>query len=181
MTSKVVDASTSRTPQKKEVDTNNDICCPKFDPTSYDGEKAKVHWDQKLFLKETVYSFFYIPLFFGRVTTRALKKLDTIPNSITDPMLMLHDMCSPWKGYLYISTTTKDIPNAEIIELSGTFVTKVYEGPYSKCGEWIQDMITHVKKEHGKEPSKIYANYTTCPKCAQKYGKNYVVLFAQID
>jgi hypothetical protein len=23
--------------------------------------------------------------------------------------------------------------------------------------------------------------YTTCPKCAKKYGKNYVVILAEID
>jgi hypothetical protein len=27
---------------------------------------------------------------------------------------------------------------------------------------------------------KLYFFYTTCPKCAQVYGKNYVVLLAKI-
>jgi hypothetical protein len=26
----------------------------------------------------------------------------------------------------------------------------------------------------------MYFFYTTCPKCAKKYGKNYVVILAQI-
>jgi hypothetical protein len=34
--------------------------------------------------------------------------------------------------------------------------------------------------EQGKTPKKMYFYYTTCPKCAKKYGKNYVVLLAQI-
>jgi hypothetical protein len=32
-----------------------------------------------------------------------------------------------------------------------------------------------------KSFSKLYFYYTTCPKCQKKYGKNYVVLLAQID
>ncbi len=32
----------------------------------------------------------------------------------------------------------------------------------------------------GKTMSKMYFFYTTCPKCAKKYGKNYVVILAQL-
>ena len=32
----------------------------------------------------------------------------------------------------------------------------------------------------GKALRKLYFYYTTCPKCAAKYGKNYVVLLAQV-
>ena len=35
-------------------------------------------------------------------------------------------------------------------------------------------------KGKGKPPQKLYFNYTTCPKCAKKYGKNYVVILAKI-
>jgi hypothetical protein len=31
-----------------------------------------------------------------------------------------------------------------------------------------------------KEIEKIYFYYTTCPKCAKLYGKNYTVIFAKI-
>ncbi len=32
-----------------------------------------------------------------------------------------------------------------------------------------------------KKLKKFYFYYTTCPKCAKKYGKNYVVLLAEIE
>jgi NMD protein affecting ribosome stability and mRNA decay len=32
----------------------------------------------------------------------------------------------------------------------------------------------------GKELRKLYIFYTTCPKCARKYGKNYVAILAQV-
>jgi len=41
-------------------------------------------------------------------------------------------------------------------------------------------MEAYVAKK-GKQLKKIYFCYTTCPACAKAYGKNYVVLFAQID
>lgn len=31
-----------------------------------------------------------------------------------------------------------------------------------------------------KSLQKLYFFYTTCPKCAKHYGKNYVVLLAQV-
>jgi len=35
--------------------------------------------------------------------------------------------------------------------------------------------------DKGKTLKKLYFSYTICPRCAKAYGKNYVVLFAQVD
>jgi hypothetical protein len=40
--------------------------------------------------------------------------------------------------------------------------------------------MTDYVREQRKELKKLYFFYTTCPKCAKYYGKNYVVLLAQI-
>ena len=64
--------------------------------------------------------------------------------------------------------------------LSGTFLTKVFEGPYQDVGTWAEEMREYVKSK-GRALKKMYFSYTTCPKCAKAYGKNYVVLFAQIQ
>ncbi|MFA5770792.1 MAG: hydrolase [Patescibacteria group bacterium] len=32
-----------------------------------------------------------------------------------------------------------------------------------------------------KDNKNLYFSHTTCPKCAEVYGKNYVILFAQIN
>jgi hypothetical protein len=64
--------------------------------------------------------------------------------------------------------------------ISGKFLTKVFEGPYQNAGKWAQEMDIYVKSK-GKTMNKLYFSYTTCPKCAKAYGKNFVVLFAQID
>ena len=40
-------------------------------------------------------------------------------------------------------------------------------------------MVKQVE-DRGQEPKNIYFFYTTCPKCAKAYGKNYVVGVAQL-
>jgi hypothetical protein len=99
-------------------------------------------------------------------------------NAIPEPMVVLSDENSLWGADVYIEAT-KDIPNARMATISGTFVSKVFEGPYQNMRKWIEEMKTFVTAK-GKNLSKLYFYYTTCPKCAKKYGKNYVVILAQI-
>jgi hypothetical protein len=73
----------------------------------------------------------------------------------------------------------KDIPGAQMKRISGTFLTKVFEGPYKNIRRWVQEMMRYVASK-GRQLNKMYFFYTTCPKCAKFYGKNYVVLLAQI-
>ena len=40
--------------------------------------------------------------------------------------------------------------------------------------------MTEYVASQGKAIKKMFCYYTTCPKCAKKYGKNYVVLLAQL-
>ena len=64
-------------------------------------------------------------------------------------------------------------------EISGTFLTKVFEGPYSQARNWCGEMDEYVKSQ-GKTCERLYFFYTTCPKCLKTFGKNYVVGFAQV-
>ncbi|MEK7611126.1 MAG: hydrolase [Patescibacteria group bacterium] len=43
----------------------------------------------------------------------------------------------------------------------------------------VKEMGTFVTAK-GKQIKKLYFFYTTCPKCAKHYGKNYTVLVAQV-
>jgi hypothetical protein len=92
---------------------------------------------------------------------------------------MLCDEKSPWGSDIYIDVS-KDVPGAQMATLSGSYLTKVFEGPYNNAAKWAQEMKEYVKSK-GQSLNKLYFSYTTCPKCAKAYGKNYVVLFAQIN
>lgn len=93
--------------------------------------------------------------------------------------LMLTDEKSLWGSDIFIDVAKK-VPGANMTKLSGTFLTKVFEGPYQNAGKWAAEMHEYVNGKKRKI-KKLYFSYTTCPKCAKAYGKNYVVLFAQMN
>ncbi|MFH0947923.1 MAG: hydrolase [Elusimicrobiota bacterium] len=88
------------------------------------------------------------------------------------------DEKSLWGSDLYIAVD-KEIPGAKNEKISGNFLTKVLEGPYQNAGKWAKEMCDYVESK-GKETKKMYFWYTTCPKCAKIYGKNYTVIFVMI-
>jgi effector-binding domain-containing protein len=154
-----------------------DICCPKFDPKKWD--KKTTTWKNKLFVKDSVRAFLHIPVNMGSVMKRMSEKVEAAKAmpKIND-WLLLSDECSAWRSDQYMSVT-KEVQGMENVKISGTFMTKVFEGPYKDAKNWYTELIEYVKSK-GKEPGKIYFYYTTCPKCAKKYGKNYVVGFARV-
>ena len=91
---------------------------------------------------------------------------------------MLTDEKSLWGSDIYIDVAKK-VPGAQMMTLSGTYLTRVFEGPFQNVGKWVQEMQKYMEKKN-KKIKKLYFSYTTCPKCAKVYGKNYVVLFVQI-
>ena len=79
---------------------------------------------------------------------------------------------------LYLAVN-REVPGANNLTLSGQFFSKVYEGPYKDTGKWCADFQA-VCKAKGLALKKEFIWYTTCPKCARKYGKNYVVIMGRI-
>lgn len=154
---------------------NSTGCCEPFDPVPW--KDKIILWKDKFFVKDHVISFFHIPMNMG---TKITKNMGLIENAkATAPyQLMLTDETSLWGCDIYIDIT-KTVPGAQMAKLSGTFLTKVFEGPYQNVGIWAKEMKVYVSTKK-KELKKIYFSYTTCPKCAKMYGKNYVILFAQV-
>ena len=67
-----------------------------------------------------------------------------------------------------------------MVQMTGDFVTKVFEGPYKDVPRWARQLTANIK-DKGKDVEQMYFFYTTCPKCAKTYGKNYVVGVAQVQ
>ena len=99
-------------------------------------------------------------------------------NALAPEPLMLSDENSLWGSDLYIAVS-KEVPQAENIRISGTFLTKAFEGLYKNTGKWVKEMKAYVKAK-GSEIKKMYFFYTTCPACAKVYGKNYTVILAEV-
>jgi hypothetical protein len=154
---------------------NPDECCPRFDPQPWDGKELR--WQDKRFVKDRVRSILHIPLNFGAVMKRNVGQIEAA-DARPETMAVLSDENSLWGADVYIEVT-RDIPGAKMASISGTFLCKVFEGPYQNVRKWIEEMKAFVKSK-GKSIRKLYFFYTTCPKCAKKYGKNYVAILAQI-
>ena len=165
-----------QTPQPITEEIKSTGCCPHFDPTQWD--KKEIVWDNKLFVTDHILSFYHIPLTLNGKAAKNIKLILKAQVDVPD-YLMLVDENSKWGADIYIEVS-KDMPRAKMTTFSGTFLTKVFEGPYKNIGIWAKDMDDYVKSKD-KTINKLYYFYTTCPKCAKAYGKNYVVLFAQIS
>jgi hypothetical protein len=152
------------------------ICCPEFDPVQWDDKTLE--WKDKKFIKDKVCTLFYMPINFGKVMKRLDKKVTEAGATVPD-WLCLSDHTSKWNMDIYLAVD-KEIPEAENITLNGKFYCKVYEGPFKDTGKWCKDFES-VTKSKGLNIKKWYMWYTTCPKCAKKYGKNYVAILSQVD
>jgi hypothetical protein len=154
---------------------HTDECCPRFDPGPWD--EREIQWRDKRFVKDRVTSFLHIPLNFGAVMKRNMSRIEAA-GARADTNVVLADENSLWGADVYIQVAI-DVPGANMASISGTFLCKVFEGPYRNIRKWIAEMEEFVRSQ-GKDMRKMYFFYTTCPKCAKKYGKNYVAILAQV-
>ena len=118
-----------------------------------------------------------MPVNFGSVITRLIEKVEKAGAKMPPDWLCLSDQTSMWNMGVYLAVDG-DIPGADNRKISGKFLSKVYEGPFSETGKWCKDFAGYAKGK-GLETGKMYMWYTTCPKCAKKYGKNYVAILGK--
>lgn len=177
--------------------TDESSCCPKFDITSYNNDGSGnlykvITWNDKPFVKDGTRCFFYVPIAFGRAVVRTMKKIsDAGAEPPKNDVMILSDCISPWYTNIFVSTTKDDVPGAEVQKISGTFLAKAYEGDYSNMGKWVKETKELVKTSSlgqdnnveavDLEKLQFYFHYPTCPKCAKKFGKNYVVVMAKLS
>ena len=73
----------------------------------------------------------------------------------------------------------------EVIQIENCGATEIElisgfaEGGFKEVEDWKTDFEKHVGIKE-KEIEDLYYWYTTCPKCAKKYNRNYVVLIAKL-
>lgn len=159
---------------------NKKECCPKFNPKKWD--KKTFNWKNKPFIMDSMPTFFHIP--FPPMIGSKITKLWNLANeskkisSKTDEVLVLFRDPSAFKSELYISVTG-NVSNANNVKLSGTFTARVFDGAYNAVPKFIKEMDNYLKKQ-GKTSKDYYIHYAYCPKCAEKYGNNYMIFFAKV-
>ena len=146
-------------------------CCPRFKPAEW--EDRQLHFENKLFVRATTRSVFHVPINMGRVFPRTMAAIEAAGAQDMHQVLVLSRDLSAWKAE-HLFAVRKDVPDQEMVLLSGDFQTKVFEGPYREVRHWYEELRALGSNEADLDPD-IYFFYTTCPKCAKYYGKNYVV------
>tara|TARA_E500000305_G_scaffold108073_1_gene109576 strand:- start:5697 stop:6263 length:567 start_codon:yes stop_codon:yes gene_type:complete len=159
-----------------DMSINTTGCCPKFNPEGWDGQD--LHFRDKPMVRAVTMSAMHVPLNMGRVFSRVQGHIEDAGAFDSDDCIVLTRDTSPWASEHYFSVG-KPVENEEMTTLSGDFVTKVFEGPYREARNWYREMQELVRKRGGTSGD-IYFFYTTCPRCAKAYGKNYVVGVAEI-
>jgi len=120
----------------------------------------------------------HVPLNMGRVFSRVQGHIEDAEAYDPDNYIVLSRELSAWKAE-HLFSISKPVLREEAVTLTGDFITKVFEGPYREAKAWYEEMkdIAHTK---GSTSDEVYFFYTTCPKCAKAYGKNYIIGVARI-
>ncbi|MCK8462464.1 hypothetical protein MUY35_01205 [Aliiroseovarius sp. S1339] len=159
-----------------DMSTNTTGCCPKFNPEGWDGRQ--LHFEDKPFVRATTRSLLHVPINMGTVFTRVQEHIeDAGAQNPTGYLVLSRDLSSTEAEHLF--AVTRDVPDEEMTTLTGDFITRVFEGPYRHAKEWHHVMETAAEAA-GQTAKRIFMFYTTCPKCARAYGKNYVIGVAEI-
>ena len=159
-------------------DTSDNVtgCCPRFNPAGWDG--VELAFKDKHFLRATTVSLAHVPLNMGRVFARVQAAIDASKAARPDQTLVLSRDLSAFSAE-HLFAVERPVPGEEMTTLSGRFLTKVYEGPYSEVRDWHGQM-QDLARAKGHEPGPVWFFYTTCPKCQKVYGKNPIVGVVQL-
>lgn len=159
----------------------DNVCCPKFNPDKWN-EKT-FDWDKKPFIKESIPTLFHIPFppMIGKKITKMWKQAQAAQKTEADKedTLVLFTDPSAFRSEIYLSVTGQ-VLNANNVTLTGTFISKVFDGGYNAIPGFIKQMDKYLANQ-GKKAKKYYVHYAYCPKCAKDQGHNYMILFAQVD
>jgi len=71
---------------------NDEVCCPKINPKPWDGKLFE--WKNKRFVKDKVFTLFFMPINFGGVMKRLNEKVENANAKMPD-YLCLSDLSYP--------------------------------------------------------------------------------------
>jgi hypothetical protein len=158
----------------KEID-----CCPVFDAARWN-DKTFI-WENKQFIRGTMPQLLHFS--FPGLKRRTLKKLwkqavDAAAEPDRDDFLMLTHDSSPWKGEIYLPVT-QSVPGADNVMFSGTYFTKVFEGPFTLIPQFEKQMDI-ILSHRNILAKKYFYHSSACPLCGRKHSPGSIVAFAEI-
>ncbi len=155
-------------------------CCPEFDPQKWNNKSHK--WNDKKFVMDSMLTFFHMPFppMIGQKINKmwqAVEAKKAAAANKEDTLILFHDP-SAFRSEIYISVE-KNVSGENNVCLSGDFISQVFDGGYNDIPKFIKEMDESLGKL-GKKAIDYYIHYTYCPKCAEKFGHNYMIIFAKV-
>ena len=154
-------------------------CCPKFNPKKWD--QKVYHWKKLPFIRESMPTFFHTPFppMIGKKMIKMMKMVEDAKAGLPlqDWLVLFHDPHA-FKSEILMQVK-KPINGADNVNLTGTFMSKVFDGPYSDIRKFFKEFDLYIESK-GKKAKDYYVHYTYCPECAKKYGHNYMIFFAEV-
>ena len=150
-----------------------------MDPAPWNEKTSE--WKRKPFLVKRIPQLFHVPL--PGAYAKAIGSLYAeaqehgIACDQKDFFMLTRDI-SAWKAEILLGVSESKA-GLDMHDLDGTFVSKVFDGPFNKIPAYLEEMKAFLNKE-GKSARDCYFWYPYCPKCAQKYGHNWIIIFAQV-
>lgn len=151
-------------------------CCPRFNPEGWDGRD--LHFEDKLFVRAKTASESYVPTDMAAVFERTFGGIMKAGAYDEKNVIVLSHDLSPSEAEHFFAVA-KEVPGEEMVRWSGGDLTKLFEGPYQDGPTWAREIRAEAVRR-GREAGEVYFFYTTCPKCLEVYGKNYVVALAAL-
>lgn len=152
-------------------------CCPRFAAEGWDDQELR--FEDKPFVRAKTRSIAHIPINMGAVFRRTFEAIEKANAEDDGQFIVMSRDESPWSAE-HLFAVSKEVAGQQTVRLSGDYVTKVFEGPYRQAPTWEREVVQLVR-DRGKEVERVWFFYTTCPKCARAYGKNYVVAVAKVQ
>ncbi len=152
-------------------------CCPRFNPQGWDDQE--LHFQEKLFVRAKTMSIVHIPFNMGKVFKKTFKAIEDAGAMDENNFIVMSRDLSAWSAE-HLFAVSHPVSGQEMVRLNGEFLTTVFEGPYKEVPRWYKPAVQSAK-DRGKVTDKVYFFYTTCPKCAKTYGKNFVVAVVGIS
>jgi len=112
-----------------DASDNETNCCPRFRPGPW--QDQELHFDNKLFVRASTVSAFHMPLNMGSVFARTIAAIETAHAAGGGLLVLSHDD-SAWHAE-HLFAVDKEVPGADMVRLSGDFLTRVFEGPFKEA------------------------------------------------
>jgi hypothetical protein len=115
-------------------------------------------------------SLFHVPLNMGSMFTHTWNAIKQAHADNGQFLVMSHDQ-SAWHAE-HLFAVTKDVPHADMVRLSGDFLTKVFEGPFSDARKWCAAIEQFARRAAARRSLLLH----DAPALRKHYGKNYVCI-----